>query len=434
MKVAPARTAALKTLRAIREGAFADHALDRHARELADADRRLAQELVYGVQRLRGRLDYLIDCLVTSGLASLEPDVLDVLRLGAYQLLELDRVPAYAVVDEAVEAARGASGAGAGGLTNAVLRRLSREPDACSFPRPEQDALGYLASWGSHPRWLLERWRARWSLEAVERLVEYNNRQPAVYVTVIDRRDRAVDRLRAVGIGAEAAELGWASVRIDSGQVGRAIETISAVVQDPGAAAVVDFAALAPGVDVVEFCAAPGGKAALLAARGYRVWALDVSPQRVRRLAENRTRLGLARLHIAVADSTRPPLANRSAVLLDAPCSGTGTLARHPDARWRLRPADLRTLAELQRRLLEAAAETVTPGGTLVYATCSLEPEENEGQVELFLKRRADFERDPPPAGSVPAELLAPNGDLRVLPQEHGIDGAYAARLRRRAD
>lgn len=160
---------------------------------------------------------------------------------------------------------------------------------------------------------------------------------------------------------------------------------------------------------------------------------MDVASPRLMRLLETRARLGLSRLHVLQADGTRPPIREADAVLLDVPCSGTGTLARHPDGRWRLRRADLDGLVDLQRRLLDAAADVVRPGGLLVYATCSLEPEENEGQVEAFLSRRREYERKACGEAYVIPRLLDANGDLHVLPQRDGMDGAYAARLRRSA-
>ncbi len=183
-----------------------------------------------------------------------------------------------------------------------------------------------------------------------------------------------------------------------------------------------------------DLCAAPGGKAALLAMRGHEVRAFDVSRRRLSRVVENRGRLNLENMTVAVADALRPSVSSAPAVLLDVPCSGTGTLARNPDARWRLTPAGLTQLVGLQRAMLDAAAEIVAPGGRLVYATCSLEPEENELQVAAFMERRPDFELTAPPAGAVAEELLGEEGDLRISPQRHGMDGAYAARFRRRPD
>ncbi len=382
---------------------------------------------------MRGRLDYVIDRLVRGGKRSLEPEVLDILRLGVYQLLELDRVPAYAAVSDAVEAAKVAGGKGAASLTNAVLRRLSRESyGSTGFPDPDRDPAGFLAAWGSHPRWMIDRWLERWPTQ-VRGLVDYNNRRPLVYLSVLSDRDGAVERLRAAGLEAQPSGLVGTSILVDSAVVQRALELVPAVVQDPSAAAVVDYASPVPGSRIADLCAAPGGKAALLAGRGHEVWALEASRVRMAKLVANRDRLALARLHPALADSKRPPLKSADLVLIDAPCSGTGTLARNPDLRWRLRAADLRALVEVQRRLLESGAELVAVGGHLVYATCSLEPEENEGQVMEFLGRRRDFAPDPPAESVVPAELLGREGELRLVPHHHEADGAYAARLRRRS-
>lgn len=383
---------------------------------------------------MRGRLDHVIDRLVKGGKRSLESEILDILRLGVYQLLELDRVPAYAAVSDAVEAAKLAGGKGAAALTNAVLRRLSRESNgSMGFPDPDRDPAGYLTAWGSHPRWLIDRWLGRWSAVEVRRLVDYNNRRPPVYLTVFGERDKAVERLGAAGLQAQPSGLSGTSIRIDSAAVQPALALVPAVVQDPGAAAVVDYASPAAGSRIADLCAAPGGKAALLAGRGHEVWALDASRVRMAKLAANRDRLGLARLHPALADSKRPPIRSADLVLIDAPCSGTGTLARNPDLRWRLRAADLRALIEVQRQLLASAADLVEVGGYLVYATCSLEAEENEAQVMEFLERRREFAPEPPPASAVPAELLGRDGDLRIVPHHHQVDGAYAARLRRRS-
>ncbi|UCC73332.1 MAG: 16S rRNA (cytosine(967)-C(5))-methyltransferase RsmB [Gemmatimonadota bacterium] len=423
---------ALEVLRAVRRGVLADRAFDRRADSLGGADRRLAQELAYGVLRLRGRLDHVLEPLVKGGIRRLDADVLDVLRLGAYQLLELDRVPAYAAVSDAVEAAKASAGTGAGALANAVLRRLDREGAASSpFPARDEDPTGYLTTWGSHPRWLVERWLERLSLEEVERLTEYDNARPAAYLSVVGAREVALKRLHDAGIEAEPVALCRGSIRMEPGEVARGLELVGGIVQDPGAATVVDFMALDPGSRVVDLCAAPGGKAALLAARGHEVFAFDVARARLVRVLENRSRLELSRLHVALADSTRPPLCGMPVILLDVPCTGTGTLARHPDGRWRLRTADLEAMVELQGRLLDAAAQALESSGLLVYSTCSLEPEENEEQVRAFLDRCEDFALEAPGAGAVAPELLD-EGTLRATPHNHGIDGAYAVRLRRR--
>lgn len=428
----PARIAALELLRAVRRGEFVDRAFDREADGLESADRRLAQELAYGVLRLRGRIDYILDARIRDGLGSLEPDARDILRIAIYQLLELDRVPAYAAVSEAVTAARRCCGAGVARLTNAVLRRSIREGvTAVGFPDREPDSVGYLSTWGSHPAWLVKRWLERWPTADVERLVEHNNRRPAVYLSVLEPVERALETLGAGGVEAETVTFPGTMLRIAGGDVVRALERVSAVVQDPAAAGVVEYASLPDATWVLDGCAAPGGKATLLAARGHDVLALDASKQRLDRLVEHRKRLEISELRPVVADVGQPPVRDVPAVLLDVPCLGTGTLARHPDARWRLQERQLDELTDAQGRMLEAASRVVRPGGYLVYATCSLEPEENEEQVEAFLNRKSDFEMAPPAVGTVPDDVLTPRGEYRTLPQRHGIDGAYAARIRR---
>lgn len=431
--VTATRVAALETLRAVRAGDLADRALDRHGSRLDPRDRAWTQELVYGTLRLRGRIDHLLDQLVRDGTGSLEPDVLDVLRLGAYQLLEMGGVPPYAAVSQSVELVREAGAGRAAGLVNGVLQSLQRRGATLTFPDPETDPVGDLASRGSHPRWLVERWIERFGLEAARGIVEANNLRPELYLTPVGvALDEALSRLAATGIEAERSRVSEHSVRIGADSSARvALAAVPAVVQDPAAALVVRYAAVPEGATVLDLCAAPGGKAIGLAGAGARVVAADLSAGRLRRLRENVERLDLGdRVLLAVADARRPPFRPADAVLLDAPCTGTGTLRRHPDGRWRVTPDVLAALVQLQTEILEAAAALVAPGGLLVYSTCSLEPEENEGRVEAFLAEHPEFELEPA-AGAVDAGLLSPEGYLYVLPHRDGVDGAFAARIRR---
>jgi 16S rRNA (cytosine967-C5)-methyltransferase len=201
------------------------------------------------------------------------------------------------------------------------------------------------------------------------------------------------------------------------------------LVQDPAQALLAWYADLAPDATLYDACAAPGGKAITLGRAAGRVVAGDDNRARVRRLAENLRRAGSGREFAVVADALRPPVRPVDAVLLDAPCLGTGSFARHPDARWRVTPEALAMLAERQAELLERASTVVAPGGLLVYGTCSLEPEENQQQVDRFLARHSDFRREP--SDTFPAALTSAEGDLMILPQRHQMDGAFAARLRR---
>jgi 16S rRNA (cytosine967-C5)-methyltransferase len=433
----PTRRAALEVLRRVRAGALADRALDQATEGFDFRDRAWTQELVYGTFRLRGRIGHLLGALVKGGVEALEPDVLDVLRLGAYQLLEMGSVPPYAAVSQSVELARSAGAARAAGLVNGVLQNLRRRKDEIAFPDFERDPVGFLAAWGSHPRWLVERWVARWGAADARALVEADNARPELYVRPLDLSlEEAAARLHAAGVEAVPVPFSPDSLRILSpAGAAEALAAVPAVVQDPAAALVVRYAAVPQGGTVLDVCAAPGGKSLGLAEHAAHVAAADLSARRLARVVENAARVGRARrVGAVVADARFPPFRGGAGdlVLLDAPCTGTGTFRRHPDGRWRVTPADLAALAALQTELLEAAAALVRPGGWLVYATCSLEREENEERVEGFLARHPEFEPDPAPDAVAP-ELLDGAGRLCVLPQRQGVDGAFAARLRRRA-
>jgi 16S rRNA (cytosine967-C5)-methyltransferase len=430
-----ARQAALEALARFREGELGDRALDLATQGMEPRERAWTQELVYGTFRLRGRIDHVLDGFARDGVRSLDPDVLDVLRLGAYQLLEMGSVPPYAAVSQSVELVRSAGAARAAGLVNGVLQNLQRRGDAIAFPDPRNDPPGHLATWGSHPRWLAERWIRRWGADGALALAEANNRRPELYLRPLGiSAPDAVAALAAAGIGAEAVPFSPDSVRVlPPATAAEALARVPAVVQDPAAALVVRYAAVPEGATVLDLCAAPGGKSLGLAARAGRVAAADLSRRRLARVVENAGRVGWGdRLGAVVADGRRPPFRPADVVVLDAPCTGTGTFRRHPDGRWRVTPDDLAALAALQDELLTAAAPLVRPGGWLVYSTCSLEREENEERVEAFLASHPAFTPDPAPDAVAP-ELADASGRLCVLPHRQGVDGAFAARLRRRA-
>jgi 16S rRNA (cytosine967-C5)-methyltransferase len=436
------RIAALATLRAVRAGGLADRALDRAASRLDPRERAWTQELAYGVLRLRARLDHHLAGHSQRPLADIDSDIHDILRIGAYQLLEMHGVPAYAAVSESVELAKRSAQRSAAGFVNGVLQSLRRAPDASTFPSLETDPVAHLTTWGSHPRWLVERWLARYEVAAVGRLVENANTRPDLFLRVLGADvDGVRRRLREAGVVTERVPLLERALRVVEGSAAAALNVAPVIVQDPAAGLVVEFAGAVPD-RVIDVAAAPGGKALALAGDVPRderlIVAADLSRTRLRRLRANLQRLerprpaGLGPLGIAIvaADGRTPPFRPAALVLLDAPCTGTGTFRRHPDGRWRIGPADLAALATVQRDLLDAAAGLVAPDGLLMYATCSLEPEENEVQIGSFLKRHPQFVLEP---GDVASAGCCGDGMLRVLPQDHGVDGAFAARLRRRA-
>lgn len=429
------RRAAWRVLRDVEAGTRADVAAGRRFAGLPERGRSLATELAYGTVRLRGRLDHELAAHVDRPLRRIEGGVLDWLRLGLYQLREL-RVPAHAALDESVEGVRATVGDRATGFVNAVLRSAARLDDRRDlFPSLEEDPPGHLVAWGSHPEWLVRRWLGRWPAATVARLVELDNRPPAVTLRVLDG-DVGAAAAAAREVGARLDPLpGWPrSAALAEGDPAPVLERVRAIAQDPAASAVVDYVGRADAVPVLDACAAPGGKAVALA-HGRRgsgpLVAADVRPDRLRRVQEASDRTGVPIACVAM-DARVPAVRRAGLVLVDAPCTGTGTLRRRPDARWRLGPERLDRAVRLQREILDACAGVVEPGGVLVYATCSLEPEENGQQVDDFLRRHSGFERaGPGDPDALPSDLLDGRGDLRVDPWRRGTDGAYAARLRR---
>jgi 16S rRNA (cytosine967-C5)-methyltransferase len=352
----------------------------------------------------------------------------DILRLGAYQLRRLDRVPPHAAVSTSVELARAVAGEAAARYVNQALRKLAG------------GGTGDEGRVGSHPDWLVARWRERFGAEATDRLMEWNDRQrPLVLQPMRWDADTLRKRLEAAGYEVEPApfEAGLSLSRTSTTPHSPLPDLPGYaeggfIVQDPAQLLVCRFAAVPHGARLYDACAAPGGKSVTLARAGARVTAGEVRRERLGRLVETLRRAGVA-VPVIAADLLAAPWRPGwwDAVLVDAPCSATGTMARHPDARWRLTSGAIDRLVRRQAKLLDAAAALVRPGGIVVYATCSLEPEENETQVEGFLHHHPEFGRAPAP-GAVPAELVTAAGDFRSLPWQHGIDGAYAARLERR--
>lgn len=413
-------------MRAIRAGELADRAFVRLVEEVPARDRAWLHELVYGTLRLRGRLDFILGKFVKRALTKLDPDIHDILRLGAYQLLEMGSVPAYAAVSQSVELTKTSKLRSASGLVNGVLQSIRRE----------QKNLPYDATqWSSHPKWLLDRWIARFGFDDAIALATANNTRPELFIRPVGiTRADAKDRLEYVNIDAEIIEAAPDALRITSQtSVPNIFQAVPAIVQDPAAGLVARYAAL-DGV-IVDLCAAPGGKAIAIAdtlTRGFVV-AADVSPGRMQRITENVERLGNLKVHTVAADARHPIVKEADGVLIDAPCTGTGTFRRHPDGKWRIQPADLKALVKLQAELLDAAADIVRPGGVLVYSTCSIEDEENARQIDRFMERQSGKFRLASPESWHDETQRDERGMLTILPHRHGFDGSFAARLEKLA-
>jgi 16S rRNA (cytosine967-C5)-methyltransferase len=443
--VAPARLAAWRTLVRVRAGATLPDALSRERDPLTDArDRSLAQDLATGVLRWRSALDAAVAEASTRPLDRLDADVLDILRLGVYQLRHRDRLPAHAIVSDAVALTRAAGHSSAAGFVNAVLRRLTRGApgaDAIAHAVTAGD-IAALAIHGAHPAWLVERWVARLGLEAAAGWLRFDNAPPSLTLRPVGpglTREAIGERLAAAGVTVEPTR--WAA----DGLVvlaGAALDTDAAraglfVVQDEASQLVGELAAAWGGVRRLDVCAAPGGKTLALrgATPGGLVVAGERRPRRVRLLRETLGRTGATEVRVVLHDATAalPYRDVFDVVLVDAPCSGLGTLRREPDLKWRRAAADLAPMADVQRQMLARAARTVAPGGVLVYATCSSEPEENDDVADAFLETHPAF-RDAGPAPSLApglAALIDPAGRLRTSPAAHGLEAFYAACLRR---
>lgn len=444
------RSLALDVIRRVeREGAYSNRALDAALSrpDLKDADRRLCTELVYGVLRHRASLDFALDCCTKRPLADVEPALQRILRLGAYQLLHLDRVPARAAVHTAVELARRARAERWARFANAVLRRLERERTSLPWPSWESAPLDYLSVVGSHPRWLARRFHEQLGDEA-RALVEASNQRPQITIRATRRaagRDALAAALAEQGLQTTPGVAAPAALRIDhlTGPIDELPAFLAGelAIQDEASQLVALLLDPQPGETVLDACAAPGGKAChaaeLMEHRG-RVDALDLHPGKARAIRLLAARLRLDSVKTRVADATAPldplPEGGYDRVLVDAPCSNSGTLRRHPERRWRLEEQALPVLASLQFSLLSNVAVTVRPGGVLVFAVCSVLREEAEAVTEQFLAERADFAIEPP----VDREdlswqpFLTAEGAVRTWPQRHEMDGFYAVRYRRR--
>lgn len=435
------RIAALEVLRGVRSGAHADRALEVAAAGLDPRQRHFLTELAYGAIRWRGRIDHHLDALLEEGLDSVPPDVAAILQLGAYQLLFMDRVPPWAAVDESVALVRtklSRKTAGwAAGLVNGVLRNLLRRRGELTLPDAAVDLATHLATAWSHPRWMVERWLGRFGEAATRTLLERNNAPSAVHLAPNPARGDAADLLTLLteaGVGVRRHPDGPGTLVV-SGPPPDALpgwDEGRFWVQDAGAQWIVEAAPPPVEGRLLDLCAAPGTKllGALAGSERRRALALDLDPSRLARVRENLDRLGIARARLAAADARRLPTAGRfDWVLADVPCSGTGVLGRRVDARWRRRPEDLDRLCALQWAILDEAAPRVARGGELVYATCSLESEENDHVIDAFLSRHADF-RVEPVATTVP-EGFRDGPYLLTRPWKGDVDGMFAARLRR---
>ncbi len=445
MPTAARRIAAEVLMRVAQGGAFANLALDsalRQAGVLEPREAALATELSYGVLRWQLQLDRALSAHSDRALEDLDEPVRVALRVGAFELLHHEKVPARAAVNEAVELTKELKAARATGFVNAVLRRLSETRTAPPPPSRDVDPVGHVAAVTAHPRWIVERW-SRWlGAQEAEKLCAANQLQAAATVRVARRKAtlaQAREALQKSGIESQPGKYSPEALILATGAPPaldiEGYEQGLFQAQDEAAQLVSIFAAPDRTARILDACAAPGGKACHLAEIADRgsVLAVDLHSRKANAIVEAARRLGLDNLTARAADALLPipDVAEQSfdLVLLDAPCSGLGTLRRHPEVKLRRTPDDVDRLAQLQARLLASVQRYVRPGGILVFALCTLTQEECDEQVQRFLAAFPQFRLDPPPPG-FPPECLD-RSFLRTLPHRTGTDGFFAARLRR---
>jgi 16S rRNA (cytosine967-C5)-methyltransferase len=432
------REQALVALRSVEDGMFVDVLLEK-ARETFDArDRAFLLELVYGTLRNRARLDWILNQFSAQLVAKTDAWTRNILRLGAYQLLLLDRIPPSAAVNTSTELAK--TYGKKQGYVNGLLRNLDRKRSAIPEPDFEEPAQR-LAVLYSHPEWLVRRWLNRFGRDQTEMLLRENNRPAPLVIrtnTVKTTRDSLKAALAAQGVDAVETSYSDAGLEIITSPSIRTLEAYEEglfIVQDEAAQLISRMLSPKPGETVLDACAAPGGKATHLAEMMKNegaVVALESDPKRIERIRENSQRLGIAIILPAVADASSYHDGTYDKILIDAPCSGLGVLRRHPDGRWTKTEKNILERQKLQEQILDNCAKLLKPGGALVYATCTTEPEENEDVIHSFFSRAGTGFAVDDPRPHLPQQatgLVDDDGFFHTYPKATGMDGFFGVRM-----
>lgn len=429
------------------EGAYSNLLLNTALQKaaLSKSDAGLATELIYGTISRLNTLDYFLDKYVNKGTRKLQPWVRALLRLSLYQIIYLDRIPDHAVVSEAVNLAKRRGHQGISGMVNGVLRNILRQKESLAIPA-DLPAAKRISLQHSHPEWLVERWISQYGPETAEAICAANNEPPAVSVrvnTTMISREELLKEMEGRGLQAAPSTLSPYGIVV-KGAGNMALTDwyregmIS--IQDESSMLVAEAVGPEPGMRVLDCCAAPGGKSAhmgeLMKDQGSIV-ANDIHSHKGKLIADQAARLGLDCIRTVTGDALELPSrfepASFDRILLDAPCSGLGVIRRKPDLKWGKTEEDIREIAALQSKLLDSVSALLRPGGVLVYSTCTIEPQENEGVVTSFVNRHPEFELDE--TGSLSRlkdNALVRGGGIQILPQHYHSDGFYIARLRRR--
>ena len=434
------RGLAIKILNRIdRTDAYLERLLDNEMKsmDMSGPDKALLYEIVHGVVRWQGRLDWILNGFYKGTFSKAIPNLKNALRVALYQILFLDRVPDYAAVNEVVEFVKKLQGQKPADLVNAVLRNIIRSKNAIRYPSPEEDLVGYLAAYYSHPSWMVKRYLSRFGREETEKLLSFNNEKPYLTLRINALKTKPEEfkaLLESVGLKYHQGSYLPEFIKLHNLTNITAWEYYAKGyfnIQDESAGLACRLLDVQEGQRVLDMCAAPGGKTAYIAAlmhsRG-EVVAIDRFESRLKLLQKNMTRLTVDCVRTVVADALDYKGLPFDRVLVDVPCSGTGTLSKKPDIKWRKDLFDIRNLNTTQSKLLAKAASLIRLGGIIVYSTCSIEPEENFDIVKKFLDENPNFKFESA-KGKFPDELVDENGCIQTLPHIHKTDGAFAARL-----
>lgn len=406
---------------------------------ISGQERQQANEYIQGILRRKSYLDFLISEYSSVDLEEMKPLFKNILRLGMYDLLFMDSTPDYAAINEAVEIAKHEMSSKTGDLVNAVLRKIQRDVD--NLPRPNsENRTELIATTFSHPEWMVERWVKKYGEREAFQLMQANNKRPEFYIRVNNLKTSEKNfKLRLEKSGIEYEESEWLPgyFKVSSVAEIRAkgwFEKGLCQVQDIAAGFAPTILDPQPTEKVYDLCGAPGTKTIVLAdmmKNEGSILSVDENGERISKIAENVTNYGAENVKIQRADIREVRFKLVDAVLLDAPCSGTGVLSKRADLRWRRTPEQLQEFIKLQEELLDAAGNMVSKGGRLVYSTCSLEPEENMEQIEKFLKEYDNFELENL-EDFLPEEVLAEDGlSYQTYPHKHNCDGHFGVLLKR---
>lgn len=434
------RGTAVKILNRVeRTDSYFDKLLDAElkSKEISDLDKGLLAEIVHGIMRWQGRLDWILNGFTHGNFVKSEVNVKNALRVGLYQILFLSHVPQYAAVNEAVEFIKRIRGDKFANLVNAVLRNIIRSIDNIHYPKKDDDPLLYLSVYYSHPLWMVKRWAERFDREDLERLLIANNEipsltlrinklkiMPAEFLTLLDKQSIPYSGSAFIDYFLKVKSL-TAIAQLNIFQSGLFS------IQDESAALPVMLLAPSSGDRIIDMCAAPGGKTTYIAElmqNSGSILAVDKYESKLNLIRFSCERLGITNVELVCLDAAELQTELADKILVDAPCTGLGALRKKPDIKWKREPEDIHRLAKTQIRMLENAARLLKPGGVIVYSTCTTEPEENIHVVRAFLATHPDYRIDDA-AGFVNKAVVSQEGCIETFPHRHHIDGSFAARL-----